>query len=1471
MGRTKGASDKTKRRRRSKTNAEKDETRRAKLSKQGIVPITNAFGITQQQDTAAEAHEDIDPAADTEQPLLPQEEVEGQNVIIFSEVIDDGRDEVAVKYVANLDVDDCEGDDLDDEIEAEADDDKVAKKPRPTKRGIQQDYMRAIHDRLKCESGEKTNGLEAKWMLTYLKENNWWVRKEHALQIVQKLKSKQHSPSTYKNVSILKHNKAYYRDILVWIPDMMWGGICKPPCPTCKSDKDVSSWGFNSDHVARLVIGLKENYYVMTRRYKCSGCEKRKLELEKGLQTGEKVKLPKYTFMGWDPKSLPLMAFGCGDEFPAFLTWKAALDMSLVDMMRAEFAKGIRPETFSNSILEYHAKHYTRSHLQYERGIMIEKHKAQSLGMVDNKEREMFSAFDDEEKWNDTVPTGQYFATAYKAFAMTLRSHFSNEVKKRGAKTLAVDVSYKSSSNMHKVKTGASVFKGLVTGTNDIGEVRIQHHVVSDSHDQMKAPLEAFIQTTEKYGLPQPQIVSTDNPSRDNNHLMETFKSLRDQKDEFNKGSTATHGTKTATYPYDDKFVKIVTSQSDICSAVSAMDMIMNKEKGMALDCEWRVQFYGHGKKNESKVGLIQLAYFNKEQNDRKQYLLIRTHKLDRLPGPLVSLLSSNSVNVVGVNVGGDLLRIGKDFGVQRTLAKRDAKTIISLGVFARKRDVVQSGSVGMKHLVKVVLGYDLEKRDEDKFSNWNANELTSSQVKYAVGDVCAPLTCYEKLCKIPDLTIRLRKNEATPGKKVDLVPRHGNVACMATRAATGYIIDNSAICQSPDGIVQKEVRAGNGMVAIQLEQIYSPGLKLPHYRKEGCTASPTLADFGTGRVVVPVQMLKEHVTSDLIRAYPTTDENAPAIAGMTQPSRTDNTVQASSSQVDADTSTQSTTTLPSVADSTVVDAVDEDGNDDIEEYPSEDQIYEMMPNLTSNDISILRASIVECEESATGRTPLQCKGLADPPKPGDIRDVFSPILGDLYHAMNRPYVSTNHEVKKSYYCGLQNAMYIPNSTKMAELERRMIASGMTKDQIESMKYYNSRFFNDCIDREVPPPSILYWRVRAVFALYGPMKDSKTNKPLFNDEAWKKANGVLKEILLGYYSDPPGMAMYTKKLNKKNGSVMKNKYGMDLIECMRGTNRTEAYHKNLAVTFYAWHTGIKMSDCLLAENRHRYNHLISERRRLGFPILGHFDTWLVDQLQLLVLSNHGRVLYPDWSNASDFVETPERFDTVAIHDTKLHEALNEQWENKVDQNNVKLTSDQKYLCEAMGTQLPFLPFTTVEENKQFAQCVLSNDFPTDEDEAAIAWCKFVDGVNIFPKLPVHIRIHREAFQRNQRVKNCVEKAKAGKDMLDKLNRALQTAKPAAVDRVAEPDTLPVVHPQAMHNLPYVIAGGTAIGNIPKPNRKRSRGERGQDISARAPKSCGLCLKLSPETRHSCRGRGGKKYFKYWNLDNSQKV
>ena len=172
--------------------------------------------------------------------------------------------------------------------------------------------------------------------------------------------------------------------------------------------------------------------------------------------------------------------------------------------------------------------------------------------------------------------------------------------------------------------------------------------------------------------------------------------------------------------------------------------------------------------------------------------------------------------------------------------------------------------------------------------------------------------------------------------------------------------------------------------------------------------------------------------------------------------------------------------------------------------------------------------------------------------------------------------------------------------------------------------------------------------------------------------------------------------MYTKKL-KEDGSVMKNEYGMELIECLRGTNRTEAYHKGLVVTFGNWHTGVEMSDCLLAERRHRHNHRCSERRRYGFPTIGHYDTWLIDQLQILVMKNHGSVLYQHWSNASEYKETSESFDTIALQRSDLHEALLQHCENSIEKESIRLTSDQKHLCTKMGTKLPFLPFTSKEE------------------------------------------------------------------------------------------------------------------------------------------------------------------------------
>eukprot|EP00986_Skeletonema_menzelii_P017673 scaffold21014_cov74-Skeletonema_menzelii.AAC.1 len=43
---------------------------------------------------------------------------------------------------------------------------------------------------------------------------------------------------------------------------------------------------------------------------------------------------------------------------------------------------------------------------------------------------------------------------------------------------------------------------------------------------------------------------------------------------------------------------------------------------------------------------------------------------------------------------------------------------------------------------------------------------------------------------------------------------------------------------------------------------------------------------------------------------------------------------------------------------------------------------------------------------------------------------------------------------------------------------------------------------------------------------------------------------------------------------------------------------------------------------------HRHNHRVSEKRRHGFTRIGHFDTWLIDELQSLVYKNRRFFLFP---------------------------------------------------------------------------------------------------------------------------------------------------------------------------------------------------------------------------------------------------
>jgi len=197
-------------------------------------------------------------------------------------------------------------------------------------------------------------------------------------------------------------------------------------------------------------------------------------------------------------------------------------------------------------------------------------------------------------------------------------------------------------------------------------------------------------------------------------------------------------------------------------------------------------------------------------------------------------------------------------------------------------------------------------------------------------------------------------------------------------------------------------------------------------------------------------------------------------------------------------------------------------------------------------------------------------------------------------------------------------------------------------------------------------------------------------------------------------------------------------------------------------------------------------------------------------LQIIVERNHGVLLYP--SNASDYETTREHFGTVDIHSQELADAIiNIDLDQEL--SKYQLTSDQQYLCKAMNTKLPLLPVVGKEENQLFEKLVLTApQGPINFEQMAIEWCKNVDAVNIFPKLPVYLRTHYSKRQQNQC--DAVAKAAPGEARLHEINAGFGIQSAATPVATMVPVMLPstLLQPPGTLVQPVlgVIVGGTMV-------------------------------------------------------------
>ena len=167
--------------------------------------------------------------------------------------------------------------------------------------------------------------------------------------------------------------------------------------------------------------------------------------------------------------------------------------------------------------------------------------------------------------------------------------------------------------------------------------------------------------------------------------------------------------------------IKVIETEDECKEAVN----ILRREKYLGFDTETKPTFT---KGEYNHTALVQLATM-------ETTYLFRLNKMG-YPSSLFSLLENPAITKFGISIADDL----KDLKKAR---KYKPAGFIDLNDVAKELEVKH---MGVKKLAAVFLGYRISKNQQT--SNWENEELTEAQQRYAATDAWICLAIYDKLLR---------------------------------------------------------------------------------------------------------------------------------------------------------------------------------------------------------------------------------------------------------------------------------------------------------------------------------------------------------------------------------------------------------------------------------------------------------------------------------------------------------------------------------------------------------------------------------------------------------------------------------------------------------------------------------------------------------------------------------------------------
>ena len=518
--------------------------------------------------------------------------------------------------------------------------------------------------------------------------------------------------STRMYPSLLYNRRFFYWDPLF---------LVNIKCPQCRTHLTRHGGIFKRPRRCFDINGL---FYMIGARYKCSQCMK---SLNNDIQK---------TFMSWDARIRAELPYALSCEFPCVLTHRGAISQDTFALERALVTAGLGTKQISDVFQVVALQKYDLKQIQYLEMINYTR----LASPWTNAPYPAFSSFDDVEDFAGFVPSSHWLQDLFDDFVEKHTVHINQFTSMLSAEICAIDHSHKITKHIIQVN-GVAVFIGMLTVTNEKGEVRILALVATKSHSQFEIALKRMSESLRIYGHCQPRLFYTDD-LKDKGFLERTLQSLLEGVQPIEKFSNLPLLTLPAKWT--------ITTRSSAAQIQQVLGTIQEDAANanttplvVGLDVEWNVNMVpGHS--TQGKPAVVAIAY------QTQVYILPIAEFVNQgsLPFALKNFLLNPNILKVGRNIASDLKCLQHAANMDVSFSG-----FVDIAQVAKAQQVTKTAAIGLADLSAIVLKHHMDKDQAIRVSTqWEAKILSEEQKEYVALDAYAHLAIYVKLKEVPEV-----------------------------------------------------------------------------------------------------------------------------------------------------------------------------------------------------------------------------------------------------------------------------------------------------------------------------------------------------------------------------------------------------------------------------------------------------------------------------------------------------------------------------------------------------------------------------------------------------------------------------------------------------------------------------------------------------------------------------------------------